>query len=183
MDAGYGCNTALRAGIDALSLRYVAGITPHTTVWAWGTGPLPPKKWSGNGRPPKLIRRDEKHHPVSVKELALGLRNEPGVRSTGARAQAMCCPRALRGCVCEQRIATRGGYVGFWLVGQWHGTGSLGCENPHNTIRPDRRMSRAASSASACQPDVAWEAGDDLRRRINPVHKECQSRPLEVPAK
>jgi SRSO17 transposase len=73
MDAGYGCNTELRAGIDALSLRYVAGIMPHTTVWAWGTGPLPPKKWSGNGRPPKLIRRDEKHQPVSVKELALGL--------------------------------------------------------------------------------------------------------------
>ena len=44
MDAGYGCNTELRAGIDALSLRYVAGIMPHTTVWAWGTGPLPPKK-------------------------------------------------------------------------------------------------------------------------------------------
>jgi SRSO17 transposase len=58
MDAGYGCNTELRAGIDALSLRYVAGIMPHTTVWASGTGPLPPKKWSGNGRPPKLIRRD-----------------------------------------------------------------------------------------------------------------------------
>jgi SRSO17 transposase len=73
MDAGYGCNTELRAGIDALSLRYVAGIMPHTTVWAPGTRPLPPKKWSGNGRPPKLIRRDEKHQPVSVKELALGL--------------------------------------------------------------------------------------------------------------
>jgi SRSO17 transposase len=74
MDAGYGCNTELRAGIDALSLRYVAGIMPQTTVWACGTGPLPPKKWSGKGRPPKLIRRDEKHQPVAVKELAFGLR-------------------------------------------------------------------------------------------------------------
>jgi SRSO17 transposase len=73
MDAGYGCNTELRAGIDALSLRYVAGIMPQTTVWASGTGPLPPKKWSGRGRPPKLIRRDDKHRPVSVKELAFGL--------------------------------------------------------------------------------------------------------------
>ena len=43
------------------------------TVWASGTGPLPPKKWSGRGRQPKLIRRDAKHQPVSVKELALGL--------------------------------------------------------------------------------------------------------------
>jgi SRSO17 transposase len=73
MDAGYGCNTELRAGIGALALRYVAGIMPQTTVWTCGTGPLPPKKWSGNGRPPKLIRRDKKHQPVSVKVLALGI--------------------------------------------------------------------------------------------------------------
>jgi SRSO17 transposase len=73
MDAGYGCNTDLRAGISALALCYVAGIMPQTTVWASGTGPLPPKKWSGRGRHPKLIRRDAKHQPISVKQLALGL--------------------------------------------------------------------------------------------------------------
>ena len=53
MDAGYGCNTDLRAGVSALALSYVAGILPQTSVWASGTGPLPPKKWSGRGRPPK----------------------------------------------------------------------------------------------------------------------------------
>jgi SRSO17 transposase len=73
MDAGYGCNTSLRTGISALALRYVAGILSQTCVWAPGTGPLPPKKWSGRGRHPKLIRRDDKHQPVAVKELALGL--------------------------------------------------------------------------------------------------------------
>lgn len=73
MDAGYGCNTKLRAGISALKLSYVAGILPQTTVWVSGTGPLPPKQWSGRGRPPKLIRRDDKHQPISVKELALAL--------------------------------------------------------------------------------------------------------------
>jgi SRSO17 transposase len=73
MDAGYGCNTALRAGISALALSYVAGIMPNTSVWISGAGPLPPKKWSGRGRPPKLIRRDNKHQPISVKKLALGL--------------------------------------------------------------------------------------------------------------
>ena len=30
-------------------------------------------KWSGHGRPPKLLRRDDKHKPASVKELALAL--------------------------------------------------------------------------------------------------------------
>jgi SRSO17 transposase len=73
MDAGYGCNTNLRTGISALALRYVAGILPNTSVWVSGTGPLPPKQWSGRGRPPRLIRRDDKHQPASVKDLALGL--------------------------------------------------------------------------------------------------------------
>jgi SRSO17 transposase len=73
MDAGYGCNTNLRTGVSALALRYVAGILSQTSVWASGTGPLPPKKWSGRGGVPKLMRRDRKHQPISVKELALGL--------------------------------------------------------------------------------------------------------------
>jgi SRSO17 transposase len=73
MDAGYGCNTSLRMSVSALGLSYVAGILPNTSVWAAGTDPLPPKTWSGRGRPPKLIRRDDTHQPVSVKELALGL--------------------------------------------------------------------------------------------------------------
>jgi SRSO17 transposase len=73
MDAGYGTDTALRGSITELGLSYVAGILPQTSVWAPGTGPRPPKKWSGNGRPPKLLRRDSKHRPISAKKLALGL--------------------------------------------------------------------------------------------------------------
>jgi SRSO17 transposase len=73
MDAGYGNNSDLRADITALQLAYVAGIQSNTTVWAPGTGPLPAKKWSGRGRPPKLLQRDDEHQPVSVKDLALGL--------------------------------------------------------------------------------------------------------------
>jgi len=73
MDAGYGVNTALREGVTALGLSYAAGIQPQTSVWKEGEGPLPPKSFSGNGRPPKLMRRDEEHRPLSVKELALGL--------------------------------------------------------------------------------------------------------------
>lgn len=73
MDAGYGCNTDLRTSISELDLTYVAGILPNTAVWKSGTGPLPPKKWSGRGQPPKRLRRDPNHQPVLVKELALGL--------------------------------------------------------------------------------------------------------------
>jgi len=73
MDAGYGNNSELRAEITALELTYVAGILSNTTVWPRGTGPRPPKKWSGRGRPPKRLRLDTKHQPISVKELALSL--------------------------------------------------------------------------------------------------------------
>jgi SRSO17 transposase len=73
MDAGYGNNSDLRADIAALQLTYVAGIQSNTTVWASGTGPLPAKKWSGRGRPPKLLQRDAEHQPISAKDLALGL--------------------------------------------------------------------------------------------------------------
>src|SRR3954462_98691 len=73
MDAGYGTNTWLREEIGALGLSYVAGIPPQTSIWPPGTAPLPPLPWSGRGRPPKLMRHDAEHHPVSVKALALGL--------------------------------------------------------------------------------------------------------------
>src|SRR5256885_2035338 len=73
MDAGYGVDTELRESITTLGLSYVVGIQSHTTVWAPGTGPRPPRKWVGCGRRPKLMRRDDKHQPVSVKQLALSL--------------------------------------------------------------------------------------------------------------
>ena len=73
LDAGYGNHTSLRQDISALGLRYVAGILSSTTIWAPGTEPLPPKRWSGRGRRPTRLRRDAKHSPVSAKELALGL--------------------------------------------------------------------------------------------------------------
>jgi predicted transcriptional regulator of viral defense system len=43
------------------------------TVWEPGAEPLPAKPWKGQGRPPKRLRRDSQHHPVSVKALALAL--------------------------------------------------------------------------------------------------------------
>lgn len=70
MDAGYGNNSKMRAEMTALGLAYVVGILSNTTVWAPGKGPLPAKKWSGRGRPPKLLQRDAEHQPVSVKKLA-----------------------------------------------------------------------------------------------------------------
>lgn len=72
-DAGYGVDTSFRDGITELGLAYVVGIQSSTSLWPPGTEPLPPKRWSGRGRPTSLVRRDAEHQPVSAKELALGL--------------------------------------------------------------------------------------------------------------
>jgi SRSO17 transposase len=74
MDAGYGTHSDLRTAVTALELSYIAGILSNTTVWAPGTGPLPPKAWKpGHGRPTKRLRRDAAHQPVKVKDLAFSL--------------------------------------------------------------------------------------------------------------
>jgi SRSO17 transposase len=72
-DAGYGDDTEYRDGISGLGLLYVLGIKPGTTVWAPGTGPLPPKPWVGRGKKPTRLRRDEAHSPASVKDVAMSL--------------------------------------------------------------------------------------------------------------
>jgi SRSO17 transposase len=72
-DAGYGDETAFREGLSELGLLYAVGVRPATSVWAPGVAPLPPKPWSGMGKPPKLLRRAPGHEPVSVKALAMRL--------------------------------------------------------------------------------------------------------------
>lgn len=73
-DAGYGADTKFRDALTELGLPYAMGIGPGASIWAPGTGPLPPKEWSGKGRPPARLRRDEDHQPVAVKALALTLK-------------------------------------------------------------------------------------------------------------
>ncbi len=72
-DAGYGIDTAFRDGITALGLAYVVGIQSHTSLWPPGMEPLPPKPWSGRGRPPSAVRRDAEHAPMPAKALAASL--------------------------------------------------------------------------------------------------------------
>jgi SRSO17 transposase len=72
-DAGYGNDTGFRDGITELGLPYVVGIQSSVSVWKPGEAPLPKRNWKGNGRPPKLVRRDQQHAPVAVKELAFVL--------------------------------------------------------------------------------------------------------------
>jgi len=72
-DPAYGDETDFRVGVADLGLRYVLGVRSGTSVWAPGTGPLPPAPWSGRGRRPSRLRRDAANQPVTLKALALSL--------------------------------------------------------------------------------------------------------------
>jgi len=72
-DAGYGNETVFRDRLTELGLGYAVGVLSNTSVWPPGTGPLPPRPWSGQGRPTSSLRRDADHQPVSVKEMAKAL--------------------------------------------------------------------------------------------------------------
>ena len=110
MDAGYGADTDLRTNITALGLSYVAGIMPQTSVWAPGTGPQPPKNWSGCGRPAKLLRRDGKHQPISVKKLAFALPSKAWRKITWREATAE--PLSSR----FARVRVRAAHRDYWLA-------------------------------------------------------------------
>jgi SRSO17 transposase len=72
-DAAYGNDNGFREQLERLGFEYVVGIQSSTSVWPPGTAPLPPRIRSVTGRPASLLRRDNQHQPLSVKELALCL--------------------------------------------------------------------------------------------------------------
>jgi SRSO17 transposase len=72
-DAGYGVDNAFRQRLSDLGMPYVVGITSAVVVWPPGVEPLPPKPYSGIGRPPVMPRRTRNRQPISVKDLAHSL--------------------------------------------------------------------------------------------------------------
>lgn len=70
VDAGYGSSTAFRDGITAMGLAYMVGIQAATTVWPRGEVSAPAPAFTGKGRPPRLLTRDDDHQPISAEDLA-----------------------------------------------------------------------------------------------------------------
>lgn len=73
-DAGYGNDTRWREELSKMELEYCVGVQSSTTVWAPGTGPLPPKTQNKMGRPPTRLRRGPGATPLSVQALAQSLK-------------------------------------------------------------------------------------------------------------
>jgi SRSO17 transposase len=75
-DAGYGNDSRFRAKLTEWKLSYAVGIQSTVTVWKPGEQAASPPARKGLGRPPKLLQRDLKHQPVTVKDLAQSLAPE-----------------------------------------------------------------------------------------------------------
>ena len=71
--AGYGVDTAFRQTLSDMGLAYAVGVTSAVVVWPPGVEPLPPKPYSGTGRPPVMPQRTAQLQPMSAKALALSL--------------------------------------------------------------------------------------------------------------
>lgn len=67
MDAAYGNDSRLRAGMTALGVTYVAGILPNSLMWPSGAGP------QRRGKPMNNTGRRDEPDLVSAREVALAL--------------------------------------------------------------------------------------------------------------
>jgi SRSO17 transposase len=121
-DSAYGDLPDFRESLTALELRYCVGVREPTTVWPEGKGPLPPKPYSGHGPRPKLLRRDKKHQPLSVKELAFGLPKKTYRKVTwreGARGKMSSRFAAVRVRVAHMDFERTEPREEEWLLIEW----------------------------------------------------------------
>ena len=73
MDAAYGDEAAMRDRLNAQQLSYAVAVRPASTVW-WGKHqPAPAPVKQIRGRPRTRVRRDARHQPLSVLDLAHAL--------------------------------------------------------------------------------------------------------------
>jgi len=121
-DAGYGVDQGFRQRLTDIGLTYVVGITSAVVVWPPGLEPLPPKPYSGMGRPPVMPRRTRTRQPVSVKDLAHAL--PASAFQTISWRQGT--NEALSGRFAAVRVRHAGGNIGKarlrpeqWLLIEW----------------------------------------------------------------
>jgi SRSO17 transposase len=121
-DAAYGDDNAFREGLETLGLSYAVGIKSSTSLWPPGAMPLPPQPRSKTGRPPRLLRRDKQHQPLSAKELALCLSAADLRRASwreGTRGTMRSRFAALRVRVAHRDYWRREPHPEQWLLIEW----------------------------------------------------------------
>jgi len=149
-DAGYGWNGGFREGITALGLHYVVGVQSTLSVWPPEQEPLPPKPWSGRGRKPALLRRDEDHRPMLVKELALSLPQKAWRRVTwqeGSNAPLTSRFTALRVRPASRDEKRTAPHPVEWLLIEWPKGEAEPTKYWLSTLPEDTKLARLADYA------------------------------------
>jgi SRSO17 transposase len=130
-DAGYGVDNTFRQALSDMGLAYAVGITSAVVVWPPGVHPLPPKPYSGMGRPPVMPRRTASLQPMSVKALAQSL----PARTFHKVSWREGTNDTLSGRFAAVRVRHAGGNVGKarlrpeqWLLIEW----------PSNDVEPSK---------------------------------------------
>lgn len=139
-DAGYGVDNAFRQALSDMGLAYAVGITSAVVVWPPGLQPLPPKPYSGVGRPPVVPQRTDTLQPVSVKALAMSL--PPQAFKTITWRQGSNAP--LCGRFAAVRVRHAGGNMGKarlrpeqWLLIEWPKADAQPSKYVLSTLAPD----------------------------------------------
>ena len=119
-DAGYGVDTAFRQTLSDMGLLYAVGVTSAVVVWPPGVEPLPPKRYSGRGRPPVMPRRTR--HPTYERQGAGHVPPERVPHDQLARGHQRAAQRALRSAArATRRRQRRQGKIRplQWLLIEW----------------------------------------------------------------
>jgi SRSO17 transposase len=172
-DAGYGVDTGFRQALSDLGLLYAVGVTSAVSVWPPGVEPLPPKRYSGTGRPPVMPRRTAKRQPMSVKALALSLPAQ-AFQTISWREGTN---EPLVGRFAALRVRHAGGNAGRarlrpleWLLIEWPAHEQEPSKYVMSTLptrtHPDQRTGRRCLSTLAHR---AWLPGLEAGLRLGPL--------------
>jgi SRSO17 transposase len=172
-DAGYGVDQAFRQRLTELGLSYLVGIKSSVVVWPPGLEPLPPKRYSGIGRPPVVPRRTTARQPMSVKDLAHAL----PASAFQAISWRQGTNEMLSGRFAAVRVRHAGGNIGKarlhpeqWLLIEWP-TGDAEPLKYHLSTLPDG----IALNDLVAQAHMRWRIErdyQDLKQELGLGHYE-----------
>jgi SRSO17 transposase len=175
-DAGYGIDTAFRTALTALGLSYILGVQSSTSLWPPGTVPLPPKPWSGRGRPPTRVRRSPEQKPLSAEKLARSLPETAWQRVTwragtnGLLASRFAAVRARPAHRDERRHEPR---PEEWVLIEWPEGEDAPTKYWLSTLPPETSLAELVS-----QTKLRWRIERDyqeLKQEIGLGHYEGRS--------
>jgi len=172
-DAGYGVDQAFRQRLTELGLPYVVGIKSSVVVWPPGLEPLPPKPYSGIGRPPVMPRRTRLCQPVAVKDLAHALPTTAFQMISWRQGTN----EILRGRFAAVRVRHAGGNMGKarlhpeqWLLIEWPASDADPLKYYLSTLAEDIALNDLVSQAH-----MRWRIErdyQDLKQELGIGHYE-----------